>query len=317
MALERTLINIYFSALERSITGDLISMIRFLPESDSRLEIIAANIFQMDPKFAHDFCKTLTPKKYIEEEIIQEIFKELLCSESNYNKKKYNYKRVFNLVIEGESAIRRINRILGDIRIRSGITILGRYGFFQVSEDNKFITAEFPASTPANKEEAEAQIDLMWNKHKDRGGPLKNSIVYPEDEVNKVENSLAIVKPNAFEASYDPRVGDVINAISMTGMNIIGVKIQIPTKEQMEQFYIVHKDKPFFKGLVDFMSGKRSLALLYEGVNALGKIREAALSAIRHAYSDSILENTIHTSDSQESFLREVKVVNFPENNLP
>lgn len=315
MTIERTLVNIYFSALERSITGDLISMIRFLQEPDSRLEIIAANIFKMDQEFANDFCKTLIPKKDIKEEIIQEIFKEFLRSESNYDKKKYNYKRVFNLVIEGKDAIRRISKILGDIRIRNGVTILGRYGFFQVSEDNKFIIPEFPASVPANKEEADAQIDLMWNKCKDKGGHLENSIVYSEDK-DKVENSLAIIKPNALEASYDPRIGDVINAISMTGMNIVGVKIQIPTKEQMEQFYIVHKDRHFFKELVNFMSRKRSLALLYEGVGALSKIREAALSAIRHAYSDSILENTIHTSDSQESFLREVEVVNFPENNL-
>ncbi|MDI6786728.1 MAG: nucleoside-diphosphate kinase [bacterium] len=315
MAIERTIVNIYLSALERSITGDLISMIRFMPESDSRLEIIGANIYQMDKDFAIDFCNTFTPKKDPEEKIIQENFKDFTCSESTYDKKKYNYKRIFSLVLEGENAISKMTKVLGDIRIRNGTTILGRYGFYQTSKDNNII-AEFPASTSTNKEEADAQIDLMWNKYKNRGGPLKNSIVYPNNSLNEVGNSLVIVKPNTFESTYDPRIGDVINAISMTGMAIIGAKIQIPTKEQMEQFYIVHKGKPFYNNLINFMSGKKSLALLYEGIDACKKIREAALSIIRHAYSDSILENTIHTSDSKEDFHREVKVVNFSENNL-
>jgi nucleoside-diphosphate kinase len=186
-----------------------------------------------------------------------------------------------------------------------------------MDKEKKITIAEFPASAPSNKEEAESQIYLMWEKYKHKGGPLKDSIVYPEEDKKKVENSLALVKPNAFEDTYDPRIGDVINTISMTGLYIIGVKIQIPTKEQMEEFYIVHKDKPFFKDLIEFMSGKKSLALLYEGINARKELREAALRVIRHAYSDSILENTVHTSDTREDFIREFKVINFYDNRLP
>ncbi|MFH1449760.1 MAG: nucleoside-diphosphate kinase [bacterium] len=317
MHLERTLVNIYYTSLERSITGDLISMIRFMPGLSSKLEIIGADIYKMDDQFAKDFCDTLVLKKDQEERIIQESFKEYICNKENLDKEKYNYKRVFNLVIEGEDAVKKISKLVGDIRIRNGVTILGRYGFFKMSADKKVIMSEFPASAPNNKEEAEAQLSLFWNKYKDRGGPLKNSVIYPDNMVKEVDNSLVLIKPNTFEGSYDPRIGDVVNAISLTGMYIVGAKIQIPTKEQMEEFYLVHKDKPFFEELVNFMSDKKSLALLYEGRGALCQIREIALKLVRYAYSESILENTIHTSDHQENFLREVRVVNFNENKLP
>ena len=56
-------------------------------------------------------------------------------------------------------------------------------------------------------------------------------------------------------------MGNVIDAMSRTGMYIISAKVQIPAKKQMEEFYATHKGKPFFDELVDFMSGKKSLAL--------------------------------------------------------
>ena len=128
MHLERTLVNIYYTSLERSITGDLISMIRFMPGLSSKLEIIGADIYKMDVQFAKDFCDTLVLKKDQEERIIQESFKEYICNKENLDKEKYNYKRVFNLVIEGEDAVKKISKLVGDIRIRNGVTILGRYG---------------------------------------------------------------------------------------------------------------------------------------------------------------------------------------------
>ncbi len=128
---------------------------------------------------------------------------------------------------------------------------------------------------------------------------------------------MLIVKPNAFERVNDPRMGNVMDAISRTGMYIIGAKVQIPARKQMIEFYAVHKGKPFFKDLVNFMSGKKSLALLYEGVHARREIRNAALTVVREAYSDSKLENTVHTSENQTDFEREFAAVNFRDNQLP
>jgi nucleoside-diphosphate kinase len=315
MKIERTIINIYLSALERSITGDIISMIRFMPHPGSQLKIIAADVYNFNKDLCMEFCETLTPKEKKGEAEIQEEFKKMLLSD-DYNRQKYKMLRVFNLVIEGERAVERMHNLMGNIKIRDGVTIFGRYGFFKKDDNEKIIFAEFPASSPANIEEAEAQIDLLWNKYKHLGGPLENSIIYPEDKEDKVERSLVVIKPNAFNNPQDPRIGDVIDAISKTGMYIIAAKVITPTKEDMMEFYAPHKGKHFYDELVDFMSEKQSLALMYEGIEARRKIREAALDVIRRVYSDSILENTIHTSENEEDYIRESRIVNFNDNRL-
>ncbi len=315
MSVERTLINIYLPALERSITGDILSMIRFMTEGDAPLNIIAANIYSLTPDFARDFCQTLSLPETKEEKDIQDKFKQMLISEENYDKRKYKRKRVFNVVIEGEDAINRISHLMGDIRHRNGTTILGRYGFFYKTQTDLLI--EFPASAPLNKQEAEAQLEIMWHKYKSCSGPLKEAIVYPEDKKGQVEQSLVLIKPNVFNIPHDPRLGNVIDTFSKTGMSIISAKIITPTPEMMREFYIPHKDKPFYGELVDFMSNKCSLALLYEGVNAIQELRAAALGIIRRAYTENILENTVHTSANKEDFEREYKVINFENNQLP
>jgi len=317
MAVERTLLNIYLPALERSITGDILSMIRFMPEMDTQLKIIGVDIYALTLALAKELCKTLPKKLRGEDKEIQNRFKEMLTSERNYDHQKYNYKRLFNLVIEGENAVDKVNQIVGDVRIRNGTSIMGRYGFFKQSTQGEILYVEFPVSTPSSVHEAEEQIDLLWNKYKYLGGPLKNVFVYSEDERDKVEYSLVIIKPNVFNNPHDPRIGDVINATSRVGMYIIGAKVINFTRAEAEEFYSHHKDKKFFGELVDFMSGNDALALLYEGVNAIEKIRKTALSVIRSAYADSLTENTIHTSERKEDFEKEHRLINFENNQLP
>lgn len=317
MAIERTLVNIYLPALERSITGDILSMIRFIPESDTQLKIIGVDIYHLTPELAKELCKTLPRNMRGENKEIQNRFKEMLTSDRNYDKEKYNYKRLFNLVIEGNDAVNKISQIVGDVRKRNGTSIMGRYGFFKQSTMGEILFVEFPVSTPSSVNEAEEQIELLWHKYKHLGGPLKDVIVYSEDEKDKVEYSVVIVKPNVFNNPHDPRIGDVINATSRAGMAIIGAKVINFSKTQAEEFYAHHKDKKFFGELVDFMSGNPALALQYEGVGALEKIRKTALTVIRGVYADSLTENTIHTSENKQDFERESRLINFENNQLP
>lgn len=317
MAIERTLINIYLPALERSITGDILSMIRFMPELETQLKIIGADVYILTSELAEALCETLPKKVYGEDKEIQNRFKEMLTSEKNYDKKKYKFKRLFNLVIEGEDAVTKISQIVGDVRIRNGTSIMGRYGFCKQATTGEILYVEFPVSAPSSVEEANAQIDLLWNKYKHLGGPLKDGFIYPDDKKDKVNSSVVIIKPNVFNNPHDPRVGDVINAISRVGMYIIGAKILVFSREQAEEFYAPHKGKHFYEELINFMSGKESLALLYEGVNAREEIRKTALGVIRDAYADSLTENTVHTTETEEDFEREYRVVNFRNNQLP
>lgn len=317
MVMERTIVNIYPPALERSITGDIISMLRFMPESGAPLKIIAADMYSFREELMEDFCQSLIPSSVREEDFIQQKFKETLKEYVNYNSEKYKVGRVLNLVLEGDDAVRRISQLMGSINHRDGVTILGRFGFFHPPKNGHPADAEFPASAPSWPKEAESQIDLFWNKHKKLGGPLRETVHYYPEELSRLESTLVIIKPNAFEKPSDPRLGDVIDAMAKTGAYIIGAKVICPNPDEMAEFYAVHKGKHFFDELVEFMSHKRSLAILYEGVDARNRIRRTALEIIRNAYTDDILANTIHTSDSEEDFRREYAVVNFEDNKLP
>lgn len=301
---ERTMVNIYQCALERSITGTILSMIRFMSEEEKPLTFIGANIYRLTKELASDFCKTLEPSGDKE---VEDAFKQSILNE-NFDKNKYKLRRIFNLVIEGEDAIGKINSLIGDIRERNGTTILGKFGFFGKG------AFEFPVSCPISKEASKLQIDLFWNKYKHLGGIAKDTINYPNK--NHVEETVVIIKPNAFEKPYDPRIGDVIDILSRTGMFIIACKIQIPTREQMEEFYAPHKGKPFFESLINFMSKRRSLALLYEGVNARDEIRKTAMTIIRDNYTDNLTENTIHSSENEDDVIREKKAIDFETNFL-
>ena len=303
---ERTLVNIYSSALERSITGAIIGMLRFMEKPDDPLVMIAADIYNFTPELTKGLAETFTEKR-------EEERAELLAHK--FSRIKYRYPRMLSLVIEGKNAIARVKRIMGKVNVRDGTTILGRFGFFHLV-DKKNIS-EFPASCPQNKDEAEAQIELIWKKYKDLGGPLSTSINYSSKEQGMVYSTVVLIKPNAFEKPYDPRPGGVIDMIARTGMYIVGAKVIVPTEEEMMEFYIPHKEKGFYQELVKFMSRKPSLALLYEGVNARAQIRETALSLVRLVYTDNITENTIHTSDTPEDFIREKGVINFAQNPLP
>jgi nucleoside-diphosphate kinase len=302
---ERTLVNIYSLALERSITGAIIGMLRFMEKPKDPLVMIAADIYNFTPELAKGLTETFIEKN-------EEEKTELLAYK--FNRIKYRYPRMLSLVIEGNNAIDRVKKIMGKVNVRDGRTILGRFGFFH-KVDGKNI-CEFPASCPKNKEEAETQIELIWKKYKDLGGPLSTSINYSSKEQNRIDSTVVLIKPNAFEKPYDPRPGGVIDMIARTGMYIIGAKVIVPTEDAMMEFYIPHREKGFYQELVRFMSRKPSLALLYEGVNARAEIRETALSLIRLVYTDNITQNTIHTSDTPEDFIREKRVIDFGNNLL-
>jgi nucleoside-diphosphate kinase len=199
-----------------------------------------------------------------------------------------------SLVLEGDGIFEKIKKRIGDEAVRDRSTILGRYGGI------------VSLHTPEKREEAEEEIRLLWKEYKHLGGPI----------TEQKEQTLVIIKPNAFKP-FDPRTGDVMEIVESTGARLSCAKVIIPKREEMERFYIIHREKHFFSELCEFMSEKPSLALLYEGENIRSAIREVALSVIREAYSESILENTLHTSETEDDFIREMDVVNFLHNMLP
>lgn len=122
-----------------------------------------------------------------------------------------------------------------------------------------------------------------------------------------VERTLTILKPDCVRKNL---TGDVIKQIEEAGFKIRAMKLTRLTKDTAGGFYAVHKDRPFFDELVEFMSSGVCVPMILEKENAIEDFRaligatnpeEAEEGTIRAQYADSIGENIIHGSDSVEN----------------
>ncbi len=130
-----------------------------------------------------------------------------------------------------------------------------------------------------------------------------------------VERTLIVVKPDGVRRGL---VGEVISRLERKGLKIRALKMLWMTREQAEEFYSVHKGKPFYDELVKFTQSGPVVAIVVEGDSAISVVRtmigptdgrKAPPGTIRGDYSLSILENIVHASDSEESYAREFKVI--------
>lgn len=128
-----------------------------------------------------------------------------------------------------------------------------------------------------------------------------------------MERTLSIVKPDGVKKNV---VGEVISRFEKNGLKIVALKRIKLTKSDAEGFYAVHKERPFFGSLTDFMSRGPVVVLVLEGENAIARNREimgatnpeeAAEGTIRKDFATNIEENTVHGSDSHESADSEIK----------
>ncbi len=129
------------------------------------------------------------------------------------------------------------------------------------------------------------------------------------------EQSLFIVKPDAVSRNL---TGEIISRFERKGFKIVKLKMFEFTKDQAEDFYSDHKEKPFFNELVSFITSGKVVASVIEGNNVVQTTRlmigstksfEAAPGSIRGDFGLGLTDNIIHASDSIESFEKEVKVV--------
>ena len=122
-----------------------------------------------------------------------------------------------------------------------------------------------------------------------------------------VERTLVIVKPDAVGKNA---VGDIVRIFQENGLKLVAIKMVKLTKEQAKKFYIVHKDKPFYEELTDFMSSGPCVPMVLEGEDAIEKVRKiigatdpakAEEGTIRKKYGSDVGKNAVHASDSKES----------------
>lgn len=128
--------------------------------------------------------------------------------------------------------------------------------------------------------------------------------------MNKItETTLSIIKPNAYaKATEIISMIEKLDQVKTTTMKIVNF-----TKEQAAEFYDEHKERDTFQTLIEFTSSGPSLAVVIKGPDVIRRYREL-MPQIRKQYSDpldplSFIKNTVHGSDSVESFTREMKII--------
>jgi len=132
------------------------------------------------------------------------------------------------------------------------------------------------------------------------------------------ERTLSIVKPNAVAKNV---IGKIYTRFEDAGLKIVAARMMHLSKKEAEEFYAVHKDRPFFNDLVSFMTSGPVMVQALEGADAVQKNRdlmgatnpdEAAPGTIRADFADSLEANAAHGSDAPETAAEEIKFF-FPD----
>lgn len=119
--------------------------------------------------------------------------------------------------------------------------------------------------------------------------------------------TFTMIKPDAVRKGY---IGGILDQITASGFRIVALKMTQMTKADAEEFYGIHKERPFFGELVEFMTSGPIVAAILEKDNAVEDFRtligatnpsDAAEGTIRKKYAESVGENAVHGSDSDEN----------------
>lgn len=127
-----------------------------------------------------------------------------------------------------------------------------------------------------------------------------------------MERTLSIIKPDGVRRGL---IGEVVKRLEKNELNIVAMKMIHMTKEQAQGFYAVHRERPFFEGLTDFMSSGPAVVMVLEGENVIARYRdlmgatnykEAAEGTIRREFATDIEKNVVHGSDAPETAAFEI-----------
>jgi len=129
-----------------------------------------------------------------------------------------------------------------------------------------------------------------------------------------MEKSLVLIKPDAMQRSL---AGTIITRLEKQGLRLVAIKMLHMDKALSQRHYAVHKDKPFFNGLVDYISSAPIIATVFEGEEAIAVIRKimgatdpakAEAGTVRGDFGLDIEHNSVHSSDSAETAEQEIEL---------
>lgn len=129
-----------------------------------------------------------------------------------------------------------------------------------------------------------------------------------------MERSLVLIKPDAMERGL---AGTIIGRLQGEGLNLVALRMLHMDRALAERHYAVHKDKPFFKDLVDYIISTPIVAAVFEGRGAVERIRtimgatdpaRAAAGTVRKDFGRDVQRNSTHASDSPENAEKEISI---------
>jgi len=134
-----------------------------------------------------------------------------------------------------------------------------------------------------------------------------------------VERTLVLAKPDAVQRGL---IGEIVSRLERRGLKLSGAKFLMVSRELAEKHYEIHQGKPFYEGLVKYITSAPVLAMVWEGPNAVAAVRqtmgstrptEAAPGTLRHDFALTAGRNLTHASDSAENGEQEIKLWFSPE----
>jgi len=345
------LINPY--TIRKSRTGGVIS--RLL--SWGRLSLVAARMFAPSEELIKEYAKVLVSshkKDEKEKKIIKEIEKYLY---KNYMPKNNGFKpRVMLLLFEGEDAIEELKRMVGHItRISIGETIRGTYGDY-IEEDGEIKYFEPAVLIGTSKSEVEKELKI-WAKYSTKDGGLLKDVISAGNIIDRFSQTglfivgakvirMGVKQAEEFYAPIKGRLAEkmkkaLIKEIRYALQEKLDFEIPPGIEEKIAEELKTFKAACEFNKIVQFMTGRdptkispeerekpgleKCLALVYEGENAIKKIRkilgetnpeEAAPGTVRKDFGHDVIKNGAHASDSPESAEREMRIIKIEEDDI-
>ncbi|MCU0934611.1 MAG: nucleoside-diphosphate kinase [Gammaproteobacteria bacterium] len=138
-----------------------------------------------------------------------------------------------------------------------------------------------------------------------------------------IERTLSIVKPDAVAKNV---IGEIYSRFEKAGLRVVAARMMHLTREQAEGFYAVHRERPFYRDLVAFMTSGPVMVQVLEGENAIARNREvmgatnpanAAPGTIRADFASSVEENAVHGSDATATAATEIAFFFRPDELCP
>jgi nucleoside diphosphate kinase len=333
-------------SMRKSRTGGIVGRL----VSRTGLDLVGGRMFAPSQELAKRYAETFVTETNPPHRATQELIRAYVLKNFTGNIQGQR-PRVLLLIFRGPNAVEKMHRTVGHIvhERTSGETIRDTFGDY-ITDDSEKVTYFEPAVLTAFEPPAVERDLKLWSEFSDRdGGILDHVITYPTGA--KIEKTLVLIKPDNFKFP-NLRPGGVIEVFSRSGLHIIGFKVHRMSVGQAEQFYgpvlpvLEQKLGPAsgrenWESIVEFMAGRKpsecppekrnppgtekSIAIVYEGVDAVSKIRDvlgptdpakAPPGSIRREFGQTIMINAAHASDSAENAKREMAIVQIDENNF-